>query len=166
MKFDAGSQIKFCATIKGASMYRYFVFALVTVTCFTVFACQQYSSGLVQSAARSDEAVVLSNLKSLVLAQQSYNLSTGNYGTFNQLTEAGYLDSRFKGEKPVVSEYVYTMTVTEKTPENPMPSYSVNADPGRSGDRAGRHFYLDSSSTDIHVNNSQAATAADEIIKP
>jgi Tfp pilus assembly protein PilE len=121
---------------------------------------------LVQSAARSDEAVVFSNLKSIMTAQQTYNVSNGSYGTFNQLADGGFIDARFKGEKPIVNEYAYTITVVEKTPENATPSYSVNADPARTGDRSGRHFYIDSTSTDIHVNNSRTATAGDETLKP
>ena len=140
-------------------MIRKFIFALVTVG-FTVTGCQTYNTGLVQTAARGDEAVVFSNLRSIMRAQSAYNLSTGSYGTFDQLTDGGYLDTRFKGEKPVVSEYAYTITVNSGS------SYSVNADPGRTGDRGGRHFYVDSTSNEIHVNNTQSATAADETLKP
>jgi hypothetical protein len=140
--------------------------ALTLLACVASCGCQNYSSGLVQTAARSDEAVVLSNLKAIMTAQQTYNVSSGSYGNFNQLTDGGYIDARFKGEKPVLNEYVYTITVVEKTPDNATPSYSVYADPARLGDRAGRHYFIDSNSTDIHVNNTQPATAADETIKP
>jgi Tfp pilus assembly protein PilE len=147
-------------------MLRKSILALTCLACLTACGCQNYSSGLVQTAARSDEAVVLSNLKAIMTAQQTYSVSNGSYGNFNQLTDGGFIDARFKGEKPVLNEYAYTITVVEKTPENPTPSYSVNADPARTGDRAGRHYFIDSNSTDIHVNNTQSATAADETIKP
>ena len=140
--------------------------AFVIVACLILFGCQKYSSGLVQSAARSDEAVVLSTLRSIMVAENAHNLSTGNYGTFEQLTSSGYLDARFKGDKPSLNDYSYTLTVAEKSPTETASSYSCNADPDRLGDRAGRHFYIDSTSNDIHVNANQTATAADELIKP
>lgn len=72
-----------------------------------------------------------------------------------------------KATTPVVKEYKYTMTVTEKTPDAVvMASYTCNADPERTGDRAGRHFFIDSNSNDINVNGTQPATATDEIINP
>lgn len=147
-------------------MIRHFALAVVFLGCIGIYGCRNYTSGVIQSAARGDEAVTFSNLRSIMLAQQAYNLSSGSYGTFQQLTEGGYLNANFAGEKPVVSEYAYTMTVTEKRPGVPMASYSCNADPTRTGDRGGRHFYIDSNSTDIRVNAAAPATAADEIIKP
>src|ERR1043165_7261545 len=48
--------------------------------------CQTYTSGLVQTAGRADEAVVLSNLRSIMTAENAYNVSNGSYGTFEQLT--------------------------------------------------------------------------------
>ena len=147
-------------------MFRYFTLVLVFLTCLALFGCQKYTSGLIQGAARGDEAVVVSNLRSITLAQTTYNLTNGSYGTFDQLTEGGFLNAKFKGEKPVVSEYVYTMTVTPQAPGVPEASYTCNANPERTGDRAGRHFYIDSTSPDIHVNATQPASAADEIIKP
>jgi hypothetical protein len=151
---------------KGAHMFRCFTVVLVLLVCVALSACQKYTSGLIEGAARGDEAVVLSTLRSIMLAQSAYNQSTGSYGTFQQLTDGGYLDARFKGDNPVVKEYKYTMTVTEKTPDAVVASYTCNADPERTGDRAGRHFLIDSNSTDIHVNPTQPATATDEIIKP
>ena len=134
--------------------------------CLAVFGCQTYTSGLVKSGARGDEAVVLSNLRAIMVAQSSYNLSTSSFGTFEQLTDGGYLNAGFKTEKPVLSDYVYTMTVAAKNPGSSEASYSCNADPQRTGDRAGRHFYIDSASSEIHVNATQPASAADETIKP
>jgi hypothetical protein len=151
---------------KGAHMFRYFTVVLVLFASVALSACQKYTSGLIQGAARGDEAVVISNLRSIMLAQSAYNLSTGSCGTFGQLTDGGYLDARFKGDNPVVKEYKYTMTLTEKTPGAPGASYTCNADPERTGDRAGRHFLIDSNSNDIHVNATQPAAATDEIIKP
>ena len=139
--------------------------AVIVFLLVTFCGCQNYTSGLVQSAGRADEAVVLSNLKSIMVAENAYNLSTGGYGTFDQLTSGGYLDARFKGDRPSLHEYSYTISVAEKSENSPATSYTCNADPERTGDRAGRHFYMDSSSSNIHVNAIQPASATDEIIK-
>lgn len=139
---------------------------LAVLFCVVFAGCQKYTSGLVQSAGRADEAVALSNLRSIILAENAYNVSTGSYGTFEQLTNGGFLDARFKGERPSLSQYSYTITIPEKSADAATASYSCNADPQGTGDRAGRHFYVDSTSNDIHVNPTQPAAATDEIIKP
>ena len=127
--------------------------------------CQTYTSGVVKTAARADEAVVLSNLRGIMAAENTYNLNNGSYGTFEQLTNGGFLDARFKGERPSLNEYSYAITITEKSADAPTGSYSCNADPERIGDRAGRHFYIDSTSDVIHANSTQPASATDEIFK-
>ena len=139
---------------------------LIVLCCIAFAGCQTYTSGLVQTAGRADEAVVLSNLRSIMSAENAYNVSNGTYGTFEQLTSGGFLDARFKGDRPALNEYSYTMTVMEKSADTSTASYSCNANPERTGDRAGRHFYIDSTSNDIHVNATQPASASDETIKP
>jgi Tfp pilus assembly protein PilE len=137
--------------------------ALLLLACCATLACQSYSTGLQQSLARADETVAITALHSIALAQRTYSVSnSGNYGTFEQLVQAGYLDERFKGDKPKMKGYVLTMTVTPKAEGAPEGSYSVNADPEASGPTAGRHLYLDSTAELIHVNVSQRATAGDQ----
>src|SRR5262245_51110629 len=128
-------QINLRSETKEPDMIRVLTFALVLVTSFSLLSCQNYTSGLVQSAARADEAVVLSYLRSIMLAENAYNLTNGSYGTFDQLTSGGFLDARFKGERPSLSEYSYTITVPEKSADAPNASYSCNADPEQTGDR-------------------------------
>ena len=139
--------------------------ALIVLFCIAFTGCQTYTSGLVTTAGRADEAVVLSNLRVIMAAENTYNLNNGSYGTFEQLTTGGFLDSRFKSDRPSLNEYSYAITITEKSADAPTGSYSCNADPERTGDRAGRHFYIDYSSNNIHVNATQPASATDEIIK-
>ena len=147
-------------------MFRLLTLTLAFLHCIVWCGCQTYTSGLVKTAARADEAVVLSNLRGIMTAENAYNLSNGGYGTFEQLTNGGFLDARFKGERPSLNEYAYTIAVAEKSPSTGLASYTCNADPERTGDRAGRHFYIDSSSSNIHVNATQPASATDEILKP
>ena len=139
---------------------------LIVLFCITFAGCQNYTSGLVQTAGRADDAVVLSTLRSIMVAENAYNASSGSYGTFEQLTSGGFLDARFKGERPSLNQYSYTITVSDKSETTGTTSYTCNADPERTGDRAGRHFYIDSTSNDIHTNPTQPASATDETIKP
>ena len=147
-------------------MLRFAKPVVIVLFCISFASCQNYTSGLVQTAGRADEAVVITNLRSIMTAENAYNQSNGSYGTFEQLASGGFLDARFKGERPSLNQYSYTITVTEKSAEGATASYSCNADPERSGDRAGRHFYIDSTSNEIRANATQAASATDEVIKP
>jgi hypothetical protein len=121
--------------------------------------CKTYTSNVQKTQARADEASVVSALRTVNLAQQAHALTNGgNYGTFVQLAENGYLDSRFGSDTPELHGYVLTMTIGDKT-------FNCNADPTLSGDLKGRHFYLDSTSPLIRVNATQPATAKDEVAK-
>ena len=118
--------------------------------------CESHVTGLQKSEERADEAAAVATLRTVAVAQQSYAASNdGNYGSFLQLTEGGFLDSRFSSEAPQSRGYVLSMKVGEKT-------FSCNADP--SGELKGRHFYVDASSPLIRVNASQPATAKDEVV--
>ena len=138
---------------------RTFCLALIAVLLTSGNAgCQSYTTRLQKSEARADETSVISALRTVALAQQAHALTNqGNYATFSQLTEGGYLDSRFSSEAPEVHGYVLSMTVGDKT-------FTCNADP-TSGDLKGRHFYVDSTSTLIRVNATQPASAGDEVLK-
>jgi len=91
--------------------------------------------------------------------------NNNEYGTFQQLCEAGYLDSRFNSSNPQIKNYVLTMTVNAKSEGAPEGFFSCNADPAGSGAQ-GRHLYMDSTSTEVHVNPNQPATAQDPIFQP
>jgi hypothetical protein len=121
--------------------------------------CKPYTSNLQKSRARADEASIISALRTVALAQRGHALTNeGNYATFSQLSEGGFLDSRFSSDTPEVNGYVMTMTVGDKT-------FSCNADPKLSDDLKGRHFYVDSTSPLIRVNATQPASARDEVLK-
>ncbi len=125
-----------------------------------LLSCQAYTTGLQQSVARADEMSAIAALKTISTAQQTYAVSNGGaYGTFQQLCEAGYLDVRFNSSTPQIKDYVLSMDVSAN-------SYRVNADPARSGEQAGRHLYMDSTSPLIRVNPTQPATAKDPLIQP
>lgn len=139
-------------------MIRFAFSIMCVIACIASFSCQSYTTGLQQSSNRVDETAVLATLRTIGVAQRSYSVSNGgDYGTFQQLSEGGYLDSRFNSSKPEVKGYALTMNVGEK-------SFGCNADPALPGAQPARHFYVDSSSAEIHTNPSQPATATDPVL--
>lgn len=82
----------------------------------------------------------------------------GNFGTFDDLIQKAGLDEKFAGEKPVVSGYVYTMTIVQSSASAPA-SYAVNADPQVSGSR---HFYTDSNLSTIKATDEDRPAKADD----
>lgn len=148
-------------------MIRLTSFTLSLLVCLSSLACQSYTTGLQQSVGKTDEISAIAALHSIAAAQRTYSLASGgDYGTFRQLCEGGYLDSRFNSSKPEIKDYVLTMDVRQKSGNESPGRFSCNADPVRPGQQAGRHFYIDSTSTAIHVNPGQPATAGDAALQP
>ncbi len=146
-------------------MLRRSTLIFVLVLLVSLSGCQTYTQGLQQSLARADETAALTTLKAIALAQRTFSITnSGEYGTLKQLGDGGFLDARYAGEKPV-KDYVITCTVTPKAPGAPEGSYSCNADPEKTGERAGRHLYIDSTSSVIRYHDTQPATAADKEIQ-
>jgi hypothetical protein len=85
------------------------------------------------------------------------------FGTFEEMRKENLLDSRFDGTTPVVDGYVYTMKVIPKS-TTAQPGYTINADPqvptGVSA-TGKNHYYVDSDTNTIHVNDSQPAAITD-----
>ena len=119
-----------------------------------------------QSSVRStNEAAAISHLQRLSTAQVTfYNTKNrAGYGTFDQLSGGGYLDKRFAGDSPLVDGYIYSMTLTAKSGNQP-PGYSVNADPQKpTGLTAtgSRFFYIGSDVGVPTSNTDKRATAED-----
>ena len=115
------------------------------------------------SVIATNEAAAIGTLNTIAKEQRIYANGHHGYGTFDQLIEAGGLNSRFRGENPTADGYTYTMKITQKANNQP-PAFSVNADPqvaegltatGR------RHFYIGSDVNSITANDTQPATAQD-----
>lgn len=144
-------------------MLRFLKLSLALWMCIAALSCQTYTTGLEKSVARGNETAAITALHTISTAQQTYSISNdGNYGSLEQLSEGGYLDSRFKSAGGGVKDYVLTITTTPKSPGQPA-SFSCTADPKNPGATAGRHFYIDSTSQLIHVNATQTATAEDPV---
>ena len=143
-------------------MSRLLRFAILFVGLAVINACQNYTSGLQQSVVRADETAALALIRTISMAEKTYSLShEGEYATLQQLVDAGFLDARYAGAKPL-KDYVITLRVT---PGGPAGSYSCNVDPDKVGERVGRHFYVESTTDGIHVNDSQPASATDKLIE-
>lgn len=91
----------------------------------------------------------------------------GKFATFDELITASGLDEGFRGERPVVNGYVFTLTIEEASAARPA-FYKVNADPQvAEGITAtgNRHFYTDSSLGTIKATSeNRPATAEDPSI--
>ena len=129
--------------------------ATILVALAFLISCQSYSTGLQKSMDSAGEASAIMTLKTISTAQQTYAASNdGSHASFQQLCEAGYLDSRFNSANPQVGGYVFSMNVGDK-------SFSCNADPAPDKTKSLRHFYIDSASAEIHANPTQPATSTD-----
>ena len=147
-------------------MFRLARLALMTAICVASLSCQTYTTGLEKSLAKADETAAIAALRAIAQAEMTYSISSGgNYGSLEQLSEGGYLDSRFNAADGGVKDYVLTIK-TQPPAAGGAASFSCNADPKNSGPQAGRHFYIDSTSPSIHVNATQSATAADPVHQP
>ena len=139
---------------------------LLFISLLSVVGCQTYSSGLQQSIARADETAALSALHAIGVAERTYSVTNGgDYATLKQLADGGFLDVRYAGDKPI-KDYIINCKVTSKSSGGSESSFSCNADPNQQhGERTGRHLYIDSSSGNIHWNETQPATASDQVMQ-
>jgi prepilin-type N-terminal cleavage/methylation domain-containing protein len=113
----------------------------------------------------ANEAAAVKTLRSIAEQQMLYYNAhqRSAFGTFEEMRKENLLDSRFDGTTPVVDGYVYTLKVIPKSTTQ-QPGYTINADPQVAsgvGATGKNHYYVDSDSNIIHVNDSQPATATD-----
>jgi len=122
-----------------------------------------------KAAVRSaNEAAAIKTLRSIAEQQMLYYNAhqRSSFGTFEEMLKENLLDTRFSGTTPVVDGYVYQMKVIPKSTAQ-QAGYTINADPQVSegvGATGKNHFYLDSDSNTIHVNETQPAAVADKPI--
>lgn len=113
----------------------------------------------------ANEAAAVKTLRSIAEQQMLYYNAhqRSSFGTFEEMRKENLLDSRFDGSTPVVDGYVYTMKVIPKSTTT-QPGYTINADPQVSegvGATGKNHYYVDSDTNTIHVNDTQPATVSD-----
>jgi prepilin-type N-terminal cleavage/methylation domain-containing protein len=111
-----------------------------------------------------NETSAIQTLNTIRTLQAQYaSKHRGNFGNFDELIEKVGFDEKFKGERPVVNGYVFTIKVVPQSSNQPA-SYSVNADPQVSeGLQAtgSRHFYVDNSVSTIKSNDAEPAKPTD-----
>ena len=109
-----------------------------------------------------NEAATMQNIKTIAAVQiQFYNTHSRTFGTFDQMIKEQMLTSKFAGNPPNADGYIYTLKITPKTAGAPS-SYTLNADPQNEGSGT-NHFYIDSSDSSIHLNQTQPASASDPV---
>lgn len=100
------------------------------------------------------------------VAQAKYVIDhKGQYGTFRQLFEEGYLDKRFNYDQPQERGYIFVITLVHKS-EGKTATFSVNANPEQSAGigATGRNFYYLDPESGICFSKVRPATAADETL--
>src|SRR6266480_1304058 len=109
-----------------------------------------------------NEAATQQNIKTIAAVQiQYYNTHARTFGTFEQMVKEQMLTSKFAGNPPSPDGYVFTLKVTPQTAGSPT-SYTLNADPQTDGSGT-NHFYIDTSDSSIHVNQTQPAGPGDPV---
>ena len=118
------------------------------------------------SVRKANEAAAVATLNSIRVAQAKYVIDhKGQYGTFRQLFEEGYLDKRFNYDKPHDRGYVFVITVVPKS-EQKAAAFSVNANPEQSEGigATGRNFYYIDPESGLCFSKVGPATAADDTL--
>ena len=119
-------------------------------------------SSMIRAGNETSATQILDRIRMFQAQYASRN--KGKFATFDQLVEGAGLDEAYRGERPVVNGYTFTMTVEDPSSSRPG-SYSVNADPqvaegitatGR------RHFYTDSSLGTIKATDENRPAKADD----
>ena len=119
-------------------------------------------SAMIRSGNEVSAQQILDRVRTFQAQYASRN--KGRFATFDQLIENTGLDEAYRGERPVVNGYTFTLTLEEPSSARPG-SYSINADPqvadgitatGR------RHFYTDSSLGTIKATDENRPAKSDD----
>jgi prepilin-type N-terminal cleavage/methylation domain-containing protein len=119
-------------------------------------------SSMIRSGNEVSAQQILDRIRTFQAQYASRN--KGRFATFDQLVEVAGLDEAYRGERPVVNGYVFTLTIEEPSSARPG-AYTINADPqvaegitatGR------RHFYTDSSLGTIKATDENRPAKADD----
>ena len=118
------------------------------------------------SVRKANEAAAVATLRAIRVAEAKYIIDhKGQYGTFQQLFEQGYLDKRMNHDQPHDRGYVFVITLTAKS-ENTVATFSVSANPEQwqGLGATGRNFYYMDPESGICFSNTGPATAADDTL--
>ena len=118
------------------------------------------------SVRKANEAAAVATLNAIRVAETKYvSDHKGQYGTFRQLFEEGYLDKRMNFDKPHDRGYVFVITLVAKS-EDKVATFSVNANPEQSQGigATGRNFFYVDPESGICFSKTGPATAADDTL--
>ena len=118
------------------------------------------------SVRKANEAAAVATLNAIRVAEAKYVIDhKGQYGSFPQLFEQGYLDKRMNYDQPHERGYVFMITLIPKS-ENTVATFSVSANPEQAQGlgATGRNFYYMDPESGICFSNTGPATAADETL--
>lgn len=118
------------------------------------------------SIRKANEAAAVTTLSAIRVAQAKYVVDhKGQYGTFKELFEEGYLDKRFNYDRPHERGYVFVITLVPKS-EDKAAAFSVNANPEQSQGigATGKNFYYLDADSGICFSKLGPASAADETL--
>lgn len=122
-----------------------------------------------KAALRSaNEAAAIKSMRTVAEQQMLYYNSKQRttFGTFEELRRENLLDNRYDGTTPVVEGYIFTLRVIPRSTTQ-QAGYTLNADPQISEGVSAtgkNHFYLDSDTNTIRVNDAAPATVSDPSI--
>ena len=122
-----------------------------------------------KAALRSaNEAAAIKSMRTVAEQQMLYYNSKQRttFGTFEELRRENLLDNRYDGATPVVEGYIFTLRVIPRSTTQ-QAGYTLNADPQISEGVSAtgkNHFYLDSDTNTIRVNDAAPATVSDPSI--
>ena len=112
-----------------------------------------------------NEATAAQTIDKIRTFQTQYaSKNRGKFANFDELIRSVGIDEKFRGERPVVNGYIFTMTVEEPSGSKPG-SYSVTADPQVSEGVSAtgtRHFYTDSNLGTIKATEENRPAKADD----
>jgi prepilin-type N-terminal cleavage/methylation domain-containing protein len=112
-----------------------------------------------------NEATAAQSINQLRTYQAQYAAKNhGKFASFDELVSAVGLDEKFKGERPVVNGYIFSITVEQPSGSKPA-FYSLTADPQVSEGvtaTGSRHFYTDSSIGTIKGTDENRPAKADD----
>ncbi|MEP6817950.1 MAG: prepilin-type N-terminal cleavage/methylation domain-containing protein [bacterium] len=118
------------------------------------------------SVRKANEAAAVATLNAIRVAEAKYVIDhKGQYGTFRELFEQGYLDKRMNFDKPHDRGYIFVITLVAKSADR-VATFSVNANPEQSqglGATGSNFFYVDPESG-ICFSKTAPATAADDTL--
>jgi prepilin-type N-terminal cleavage/methylation domain-containing protein len=118
------------------------------------------------SVRKANEGAAVATLHTIKIAQAKYvGDHNGQYGTFKQLFEEGYLDKRFNSDSPHLRGYVFTLNLISR-PDKTAPMFTLNANPEcfEGFAATGKNFYYTDTDGGICFSKGRPATAEDDML--